>query len=99
VSAARGNLVGVSGAPSGWRQYDSRGVAVVGTLDTAQRAKRKLGEGGLVECELEGDNLVKSFPARPDFTELLDKMVGKDAPRKVRAKAAAYLLERYLTES
>jgi hypothetical protein len=82
--------------PSEWGAFTERGDTVLANLPTACRALAKHKAGKLVECDLEGRNLINSHANHVDFRVLISAMVGSGALREDRERAAAYLLEHFL---
>lgn len=83
-------------APPEWGAFTERGDMVLANLPSARSALAKHKAGKVVECDLEGRNIINSHANHVDFRVLISAMVGSGALREDRERAAAYLLEHFL---
>jgi hypothetical protein len=83
-------------APPEWAGFTERGNAILNTLPTARSALMKHQAGKVVECDLEGRNILSSHRYHPDLNKLVNEMAGHGALQFERDHAAAYLLAHYL---
>jgi hypothetical protein len=85
--------------PPEWEQFTARGDVIMAALPTARSALAKHIAGKVVECDLEGRNVLSSHRYHPDLNKLVREMAGHGALQFERDRAAAYLLEHYLASA